>query len=362
VTAGRARGARSDALVLAVDGGNVKTDLALLDASGALLSVVRGGGSSTHYLGIEGCVALLESLLETALARAGLDPRSRPIASSAQILLAGADLPEELSALRARIERLDWSERLVVDNDTLALLRTGTDRGWGIAVVCGAGINCVGIARGGREVRFPALGPISGDWGGGADVGLAALAAAARSADGRGARTVLESAVPAHFGLTEPFEVSRAVHLGQIPRAQLGELAGVVFALCDEDSVAAGIVNRLADEVIAFARAALCRLELTGADPDVVLGGRLLRAVSPSVVARISRGVQEVAPNARVLVAPSDPIVGAALLGLDALGVDSSASARARAELDAAVETLRRGPREPSGGSQTREEVAGSSG
>ncbi len=214
-------------------------------------------------------------------------------------------------------------------------------------MVCGAGINCLGVAPDGREVRFPALGQISGDWGGGADVGLAALAAAARSADGRGPRTVLETAVPAHFGLGEPFEVTLALHLRQMPTARLGELARVVFAVCNEDSVAAGIVRRLADEVIAFAGASLRRLELTEADPDVVLGGRLLRAASPSVVEIIARGVHEVAPNARVLVAPSEPIVGAALLGLDALAADASASARARAELDAAA---------PSESSQTREE------
>jgi len=360
MTAGRTDGARIDGVVLAVDGGNVKTDLASLDSSGELLSLVRGGGSNPHYLGVEGCVELLESLLESAIARAGLGPLARPLASTAQILLAGADLPEELSTLRARIEQLDWSERLVVGNDTLALLRAGTDRGWGIAVVCGAGINCLGLAPDGREVRFPALGPISGDWGGGADVGLAALAAAVRSADGRGPRTVLENAVPAHFGLSEPFEVSRALHLRQIPTARLGELARVVFAVCDEDSVAAGIVRRLGDEVIAFARAVLRRLELTGADPDVVLGGRLLRALSPRVVETIARGVQEVAPNARVLVAPSEPIVGAALLGLDALAADAGASARARAELDAAVGTLGRGPREQNDGSQTRVELLAS--
>ena len=342
MTAG-AGGAGGDALVLAVDGGNVKTDVALLDSRGALLSVVRGGGSSPHHLGVEGCVELLDSLLESAIARAGLDTVDRPLASTAQVLLAGADLPEELSALRARIQQQNWSDRLVVDNDTVALLRAGTDRGWGIAVVCGAGINCLGLAPDGREVRFPALGPISGDWGGGAHLGLAALAAAARSADGRGPRTVLETAVPAHFGLSEPLEVSRALHLRQMPTARLGELARVVFAVCDEDSVAAGIVRRLADEVIAFARAALRRLELTEADPDVVLGGRLLRAVSPSVVGTITRGVQEVTPRARVLVAPSEPIVGAALLGLDALAADASARARARAELDAAAQDLGRG-------------------
>ena len=51
------------------------------------------------------------------------------------------------------------------------MLRTGTDRGFGVAVVCGAGINCVGIGPDGRQVRFPALGRITGDWGGG--LGLA---------------------------------------------------------------------------------------------------------------------------------------------------------------------------------------------
>jgi len=356
VTAARTDEVTREGLVLAVDGGNFKTDLALVDSSGEVLSLVRGAGSSAHTLGVEGCVELLESLLESALARAGLGPLDRPLASTAQILLAGADLPEERATLGARIEQLNWSERLVVDNDTLALLRAGTDRRWGIAVVCGAGINCLGLAADGREVRFLALGLISGDWGGGGDVGLAALAAAARSADGRGPRTVLEEAVPAHYGLGDPLEVARALHLGHLPFVRLLELAPVVLAVCDEDSVAAGIVSRLAEEVIAFARAALRRLELTGTDLDVVLGGGLLRAVPRSVVQTIARGVREVAPNAHVLVAPSEPIVGAVLLGLDVLAADVRAKARARAELDAAVGALIRVP----GGKVTAVEPAAS--
>lgn len=338
----RTNGAGRDGLVLAVDGGGAKTDLALLDTGGGLLSLVRGDSSQAHYLGVEGCVEVLEALLKRALAAAGLGRRRGPFAATAQILLAGADLEEELSALRSRIGLLGWSDRLVVGNDTLALLRAGTDRGWGIAVVCGAGINCLGLAPDGREVRFPSLGPFSGDWGGGRDVGLAALAAAARSADGRGPRTVLEQAVPAHFGLSDPLSLSRALHLGQVSPARLGELAPVVLGVGDRDAVAAGIVARLAAEVVAFANAAARRLGLTGSDPDVVLGGGILRAVWPSVVETIAAGVRELAPDARVVVATSQPIVGAALLGLDALAAGPGAGARARAELDAAVQALAR--------------------
>lgn len=333
----------SDDLVLAVDGGGAKTDLALLDTSGGLVSLIRGGASHAHYLGVDGSVELIESLLKSALSRAGLvaDGRpladARPLAATAQILLAGADLPEERAALHAKIEQLGWSDRLLVDNDTVALLRAGTERGWGIAVVCGAGINCFGRSADGRTLRFASLGQISGDWGGGGDVGLAALFAAARGVDGRGQRTLLERAVPAHFGLEDPLEVAQALHLRKIPRSRLGELARIVFELSGEDTVAAGIVNRLAEEVIAFARSAIRRLDLEGEDPDVVLGGRLLRALSPSVVEAISRAVTDVAPRAHVVMAASEPIVGAALLGLDTLGADAAATVRARSELDAAL-------------------------
>jgi N-acetylglucosamine kinase-like BadF-type ATPase len=324
-------------LVLAVDGGGAKTDLALLDSDGGLLSFVRGSGSSADYLGVDGSIGVLDGLLTDAIGRAGLDPPDGPVADTAFFLLAGADSADERATLRARLEQLRWSQRLVVDNDTLALLRAGSDRGWGIAVVCGAGINGFGLAPDGREARFLSLGPISGDWGGGAHVGLAALGAAVRAVEGRGPRTVLQTAVPTHFGLADPLEVSRSFQLGRLEIDRLRELAPVVLAVSDQDPVAAGIVGRLADEVTTFAVAAMRRLELTDADPDVVLGGGLLRAVAPAVIETITRGVRDVAPNARVLVAPSEPIVGAALLGLDDLGAEPAAKARARDGLDAAV-------------------------
>ena len=219
-----------------------------------LLALVRAGGSSPHYLGVDGCVELLEGLLAEAVAGAGLGRPSARSRRRAQIMVAGADLPEELAALRAAIERAGlepsgWSSTTT----RFALLRSGTDRGWGVAVVCGGGINCVGLAPDGREARFPSLGPITGDWGGGYDVGMAALMAAARSADGRGPRTILERAVPAYFELREPFDVARAVHLRRAAdRAARRAGPGRVRPAAEDDPVAAEIVRRLADEVIAL--------------------------------------------------------------------------------------------------------------
>jgi 6-phospho-beta-glucosidase len=330
-----------EGIVLAVDGGAVKTDLALVGSSGKLLALVRGGGSSPHYIGVDGFAALLGRLLTEAVALAGLPSTRRPIADSAMLMVAGADLAEERDALRRRIEQLGWAQRLAVDNDTLALLRSGTERGWGVAIVCGSGINCIGVAPDGRQLRFPSLGEITGDWGGGSDVGLAALMAAARGADGRGPRTVLERTVPAHFKLAQPFDVGLAVHLGKIPSERLGELSRVAFVAAEDgDPVAAGIVRRVADEIVGFAAAAIRRLDLLDEALDVVLGGGLMRAASPEMIETIKSGVRDVAPAATVSVVKTGPIVGAALLGLDEMGAGVAEGERVRVELGDAITSV----------------------
>ncbi|HKT45617.1 MAG TPA: BadF/BadG/BcrA/BcrD ATPase family protein, partial [Gaiellaceae bacterium] len=177
---------------IAVDGGNSKTDVALVREDGEVVATARGGGSSPQHLGVEGSLAVIGALLDQV--RDGL-----PV-DAAELLLAGVDFPAEEQAVRAGIEERGWARNVSVDNDTFAVLRAGTDAGWGVAVVCGAGINCVGVAPDGRQARFRALGWTTGDWGGGAEVGREAVWAAARSEDGRGPKTVLERLVPAHFG------------------------------------------------------------------------------------------------------------------------------------------------------------------
>lgn len=324
-------------VVLAVDGGNSKTDLALVRADGGLLAVVRGPQSSPHHLGLDGCLAVLERLLEDALSQASLQPANGGVAEVAELLLAGVDFPSEEKQVEEAVRGRGWAPRTTVRNDTFAVLRAGTERGWGIAVVCGAGINCVGVAPDGRHARFPSLGAITGDWGGGFDVGLAAVSAAARSEDGRGPRTSLEQKVPAHFGLVTPSELAEAIHEGRIKQRRVIELAPLVLGEAPHDPVAGEIVDRLVGEVIALARVALTRLELEREPVEVLLGGGLLQTADGFLVEEIAAGLREVGPSISVRATMSPSIVGAALLGLDELGAGRDAQARLREELGAAV-------------------------
>jgi N-acetylglucosamine kinase-like BadF-type ATPase len=317
------------AAVLAVDGGNSKTDLALVAADGSLLSLVRGPLSSPQHLGVDGCLDVLDALLTEAIGE-----HDNAVADVAALLLAGVDFPAEEEAVRTAVGQRGWARTVHVDNDTFAVLRAGTARGWGVAVTCGAGINCVGVSPDGRHARFPALGEITGDWGGGYDVGLGAVFAAARSEDGRGPRTSLEHAVPAYFGLEAPSELAEAIHFGQISQRRVIELAPVVLAEAADDAVAAGIVQRLASEVVALARVALKRLDLLNEPAEVLLGGGVLQDADGALLAAIDRGLREHAPSVTVRPTASAAIVGAALLGLDELGADHEAERRLRADFE----------------------------
>lgn len=321
--------------VIAVDGGASKTHLARVGRDGALLKLVRGPESSPQNIGLERALGVLDRLF----AAAGAQPGEAEVA---QLNMSGVDFPSEERELREAIEARRWAARVVVDNDTFAVLRAGTERGWGVAVVCGSGINCVGVAADGRHARFPALGQITGDWGGGSDVGYAALFAAARGEDGRGPRTSLERAVPGHFGLETPTQLAEAIHRGEIPARRLLELPPVVFAEAEHDAAAAEIVNRLASEIVAMARVALERLDLADEPAEVLLGGGLLQG-DGRLGAAVEDELRRLAPKAAVVAPSSPPIVGAALLGLDAVGAGAEAQRRAREELEAAVAAERGG-------------------
>lgn len=327
----QAGGSTPPAAVLAIDGGNSKTDVALVAADGTLLARSRGPGASPQHLGVDASMDALDRLVGEAAAAAGLRAGVGPLAEQTAACLAGADLPVEEERLRAAVHARGWGRRTEVANDTFALLRAGATVPWGVAVVCGAGINCVGVAPDGAVARFPALGRISGDWGGGHELGEEALWWAVRAEDGRGPATVLRELVPAHFGMQRPHEVTEALHFDVLPRRRLDELAPVLLHAAETgDQVAREVVDRLADEITLMATVALRRLDLLGTRTDVVLGGGVLAARNPLLLEEVTARLAERAPKAVPQVTSLPPVVGAALLGLDRLGRTPDAEPRLR--------------------------------
>jgi N-acetylglucosamine kinase-like BadF-type ATPase len=377
------------AAVLAIDGGNSKTDVALVAADGTLLASARGPGSNAHIIGLDQAMAVIGQLAAAAARQAALAADGIPVASGAPVdgrapaapgaqvaghasaCLAGADLAEDEERLGAAMRAQGWALTCSVVNDTFAILRaglvpglidTGADdtvaraggvaalaegaarpgagasrpgtpvRHWGVAVTCGAGINCVALAPDGREARFPALGEVTGDWGGGEGLGREALWWAVRDEDGRGPQTMLRAAVAAHFGLPTASDVGIGIHYGTIDDARLLRLAPVLLQIAGRgDEVARNIVIRLAEEIVTMAVAMIRRLDLTARAVPVILGGGLLTARDPLLTEAIAAGLAARAPAASMHIVDVPAVAGAALLGLDHVGAPVSAEERLRA-------------------------------
>ena len=326
------------AAVLAVDGGGSKADAVLLDRHGSLLGKAHRLGRSDVDMRRLAIDPLVE-VVDAACLDAGLSPNGSAVATVGMYCLAGADFPLDERRIGRMLDRLGRTERTLVRNDTFAVLRVGSERGWGVAVVCGAGLNCLGIGPDGRTVRFPALGELSGDLAAGGEwVGIRALAAAVRARDGRGERTALEGLVPHHFGMGRPETVMNAIYRGRVGSERLMELAPVVVrAALSGDAVARNILNEQAGEVALMATATIRRLRLSSTDVDVILGGGMFQADDPEFLRRVENEILRVAPSARIAILRVPPIVGAALLGLDELGAPASASSRVREEIDHAT-------------------------
>jgi N-acetylglucosamine kinase-like BadF-type ATPase len=340
--------------ILAVDGGGSKVDAALVRRDGTVLAAARvrngdstlpprrddgdgdrrGASATGRDRAFDDMLTMMSAAVGKACARAGIDASRGSVAAFGAFCLAGADLPADDRRIATAIRRRGWVDDSLVRNDTFAILRAGTERRWGVAVVCGYGTNCSAVAPDGSVFRFPALGALSGDWGGAADIGAAGLWHAIRAKDGRGPATTLAERVPRWFGMTRPRQLMEAIHFGRIGEDRLADLAPVVFAAAiDGDAVARSIIDRQADEVIAMASAAIRRLRMSALDVDVVLGGGIFRNEDAAFFERVGGGLATVAPRMRLVVLAAPPVVGAALMGLDHVGGGRNAVDRVRRSL-----------------------------
>jgi N-acetylglucosamine kinase-like BadF-type ATPase len=107
----------------------------------------------------------------------------------------------------------------------------------------------------------------------------------------------------------------------------------VFSAASQGDAVARGLIDELADEVVATANAAIRRLHVTRRDVEVILGGGVFRSNDERLFTRIRSGITAVAPQAVMRRLEAPPVLGAALIGLDEVGATKTARARLRKTL-----------------------------
>ena len=308
-------------LVLAVDGGNSKTDVALATADGEVLAQAQAGPFTPQSTGVGSAIDVVAKAVGEIRTRLEL-PEDAPLARHLSAFVAGADLPQEEVALAEAFaaQRLDRDGR-----GRQRHLRPAARRGL-------ASLGCRGGLRRGHELRGHRSGrtarALSGDRHPDRRLGRRprprqrAMYAAVRGEDGRGDPTALTEAVAAHFGTETAIEAALGFHLGSIAGDRIHELSPLLLRVATAgDQVALEYVDKQAREVVGWARTTLDKLDLLDRETEVILGGGVLRAAVPVLMDRIAALAATRIPAARLVVPTRRPIHGAVLLGLDRLGV-----------------------------------------
>jgi N-acetylmuramic acid 6-phosphate etherase len=300
--------------VLGVDGGGTKTIawLGRPTAQGGVEVIGRGqaGPSNPRSVGLDQALAAIDAATSAAFTDGGLE---RQPVRAACLAVAGAGRDSEQRALRHWANAAKLADHVTVVHDAEPLLASSPRPGVGIALVAGTGSFAFGRNERGETARVGGWGYLFGDEGSGYAVGIAALRAAARSADGRGPRTVLIDALLEHFHLPAPQGLVAAVYDEPTDRRRIAALAPVVCA-------AASAGDSTADEIVSLAAADLAAHVVTLAtalrfdDPrfPLVLSGGLL--IHGHVVRqRVLQTLALRAMNVEVVEVP-EPVRGALLL------------------------------------------------
>lgn len=308
-------------LVIGVDSGEVQTNIAVLTTDGDLVGRASSIGSTVHLRGFDGATEALNDLVTGIV--------DNPDVAHASVCTSGLHSDTETALFRQRLRRFEWARHgLNIEAQVLAVLRSATRNPNAVAVSCGMGSTAIATNDRGEKWTFASMGRPSGDWGGGIELGQAALWHAARELDRRGPKTALTEEISYEYDMPVA-DVIAALHDGEMLEVDLGRMAPAVFYAADHgDRIARQLVERQASEVVAYVRACADALRLKGG-VDVVLSGSVLASRNPSLIRQVEEGIGGVLPEARIIFSSREALVGAALLALEGVGAGPEVIARA---------------------------------
>jgi len=304
--------------ILGIDAGGTHTRCCLADEQGRILSFALGGPANKNFVSPEAAKGALEKGLEGVLA-----PSKKPADVA---ILTGAHLHAQAAAIVSACTRAGTVSYVDEFEASLAagLCEAGvwTPNCPGVVVMAGTGSFCKGRNSKGLLRYAGGWGPLIGDEGSGYDIAREILIAVAKSADGRGEETKLAEMVKAHFAIDDLAELRRVLYNPPVARHDLARLAHYAFQAAERrDAVAIGILREAGRRLARLAQPVVTELFDSGESFSIILSGGIFETdstVSETLMAEISA----MCPDADILRAKLQPVLGAIIIGLDSLGIE----------------------------------------
>ncbi|TVX99682.1 N-acetylglucosamine kinase [Cohnella terricola] len=301
---------------LGVDGGGSKTYTLIIDEQGNIVGKGQSGNGN-HQTGYEIAKDNIRESVVMALGQAGLTQNDIEFAYFG---LAGADREIDYEILRPMIAELGFP-RHEINCDTMIAMRAGTDRPYGVVLICGTGVNGAGVNAEGQFYQCGGFTYLFGDFGGGGSLCVEVFRAVVRAWDGRERPTQLTQLLLDDLG----FDSVQAMFddyldEGKSPPIRIAKL--LFQAANSGDETAQEILRRQGEELGLTAKAIIERLRMTGEAFDVVMAGSILTRGEGDFVHRyIRETVESVAPGAKLVKLEVEPVIGAVWLAVESTGI-----------------------------------------
>jgi glucosamine kinase len=249
---------------IGVDGGGTKTELILVDPTGAILARHVGTGCNPSLLGPDGARAKLRELLQQLLAQSKIvpslqddnQPNPKSKISATHLYMAGAP-----AFWRETGDELKDFGRVITGDDSLPVLELATAGNPGLVLHAGTGSFVA--ARGlDNSIHYcGGLGWRFGDPGSGHELGRRALSRALLELQGSVERTALGEALCAYTGIPDYAATSRYFYTTPDANARVTGFAPHALALAKAGNApAVAALKETLTEFVDFGRQISTRL------------------------------------------------------------------------------------------------------
>src|SRR5215216_7130269 len=215
----------AEPLLVAVDGGQTSTKALVACVDGTILGAGRGGPSDHFHIegGVEKNRVAIHGAIASALASAGV-AADRVVAIG--LGLTGAPTRgEQTPVVHAIAQELLAPQHITVTPDYVTNLAGASGGEPGVVLIAGGGAIGYGVTSDGREALAGGYGYLLGDEGSAFDIGVRAIAAAARAEDCRGEPTALRAIVEEHFEIPTIRHMPRVIYEAGFSRDRISLIA-----------------------------------------------------------------------------------------------------------------------------------------
>jgi len=309
---------------LGADLGATKTHTLIVDETGRALGFGESGSGNHEDVGYDGMLEAMQQGIAQALRLAGL---TQADITGAGFGVAGYDWPSEGPATTSVIDQLGLNAPYIYVNDTVPGLVAGSEEGWGVVVVSGTGSNCRGWDREHkREGRVTGHGVMMGEGAGASELIHRTMQIVGYAWSRRGPMTALVEAFVQYAGAKDLEDLIRGYTTFEYSVG--ADAAPLVFRVAAEgDAVARELVHWAGVENGEMANAVIRQLGFENLEFDVVMAGSMFEG-GPMMIDPMHETICNFAPGARLVRLRVPPVLGAAILGMEAAGVKASPAIR----------------------------------